>query len=118
MDRTEKQKVAICFVVCLLIMVGYWFFFPGRNDVSDIRNGADAVRNGIESAEEEQRDQAAALDRATDAADRSQQAVRDSQESAGRIEDIERSDAEIIGECQSILTAIRSRGKTESQSQN
>ena len=118
MDRTEKQKVAICFVVCLLIMVGYWFFFPGRNDVSDIGQRADAVRNELDSAREEQRDQAEALDRAENAADRSQQAIRDSQETADRIEEIERSGAEIIRDCQSIIASVRSRGKAENQNKD
>ena len=116
MDRTEKQKVAICFVVCLLIMVGYWFFFPGRNDVSDIGQRADTTRKELESAREEQRDQAAALDRAADAADRGQQAVRDSQETADRIQDLECSDSEIIRDCKSIIETVRARGETESQS--
>ena len=113
MELTKKEKVALCIGAGLLVVAGCWFWFAGRGDVSDIRNGADAVRNGIESAGKEQRDQAAALDRATDAADRSQQAVRDSQETADRIEEIERSDAEIIRDCKSILATVRARGKTK-----
>lgn len=114
----QINKKIMYLLAGLCIVVGCWYIFAGRGDVSDIRNGADTVRNGIESAGEEQRDQAEALDRATDAADRSQQAVRCGQETADRIEDIERSDAEIIRDCKSIITSVRARGKAEGQSQN
>ena len=109
----QINKKIVYLLAGLCIVASCWYIFAGRNDVSDIGQRADAVRDGIESAGEEQRDQAAALDRATDAADRSQQAVRDSQETADRIEEIERSDAEIIRDCKSILATVRARGKTK-----
>lgn len=116
MEITEKRQVVICVATGLLIVVASWFAFTGRGDVSDIKQRADETRNELESAQQEQRDQAESLNRATDAADRSQQAVRDSQETTSRIEDIERSDGEIIRECQSIIETVRGRGKTENQS--
>lgn len=97
----------------VFLVAGCWFYFAGRNDVSDLRNRADDTRNELTSAQEEQRDQAAALDRATSAADRSQDAIRDSAERADRVQELERSDAEIIRESQSILEAVRGRGKKE-----
>lgn len=97
----------------VLLVVGGWFYFAGRGDVSDLRRGADETRSELESAREEQRDQAAALDRAENAADRSQSAIRNSEERADRVEELERSDAEIISESQSILAAVRGRGKKE-----
>lgn len=118
MEITEKGKAVICVAVGLLIMAGYWFFFPGRNDVSDIGQRADETRNELDSAREEQRDQAESLERATDAADRGQQAVRDSQETAGKIQDLERSDTEIIRECKSILRDIRERSEAQGSSKN
>ena len=66
-----------------------------------------------ELTSEEQRDQAAALDRAANAADRSQSAIRDSEERADRVQELERSDAAVIRESQSILAAVRGRGKKE-----
>ena len=110
----QKYKTAICIALLLLALAGGWYFLAGRNDVSDIGERADAVRNELESAEAEQRDQAEALDRATVAAERSQSGIRNSQESADRIEDAERIDAEIIGKCQSIIESIRSRSEEES----
>lgn len=97
----------------VLLVASCWFYFAGRNDVSDIGDRADTVRSELESAGEEQRDQAAALDRAENAADRSQSAIRDSAERADRVQELERSDAEIIRESQSILEAIRGRGEAE-----
>lgn len=110
MQNREKLMVIAAGV---LLVAGSWFYFAGRNDVSDIRDRADDTRAGLESAEEEQRDQAATLDRATDAADRSQSAIRDSAERADRVQELERSDAEIIRECQSIIDRVRERGKKE-----
>ena len=97
----------------VLLVASCWFYFAGRGDVSDIGKRADDTRAGLESAGEEQRDQAAALDRAANAADRSQSAIRGSAERADRVEELERRDAEIISESQSILAAVRGRGKKE-----
>lgn len=109
----EKHYTAICISVAALLAIGVWFYFAVRGDVSNIRDRADTVRSELESAGEEQRDQAAALDRAENAADRSQSAIRDSEERADRVQELERSDAEIIRESQSILEAVRGRGKKE-----
>lgn len=109
----EKHYTAICISVAALLAIGVWFYFAGRGDVSDIGKRADDTRAGFESAGEEQRDQAAALDRAENAADRSQSAIRDSAERADRVEELERSDAEIIIESQSIIDRVRARGKKE-----
>lgn len=109
----EKHYTAICISVAALLAIGVWFYFAGRGDVSNIRDRADTVRSELESAGEEQRDQAAALDRAENAADRSQSAIRDSEERADRVQELERSDAEIIRESQSIIAAVRGRGKKE-----
>lgn len=109
----EKHYTVICISVAALLAIGVWFYFAGRGDVSNIRDRADTVRSELESAGEEQRDQAAALDRAENAADRSQSAIRDSTERADRVQELERSDAEIIRESQSILEAVRGRGKKE-----
>lgn len=107
-----SKKMALLAAGALFVAFG-WFYFAGRNDVSDIGKRADDTRAGFESAGEEQRDQAAALDRAENAADRSQSAIRDSAERADRVQELERSDAEIIRESQSILEAIRGRGEAE-----
>ena len=97
----------------VLLVAGGWFYFVGRGDVSDIRDRADTVRSELESAQKEQRDQAESFDRAESAADRGQSAIRGSAERADRVQELERSDAEIIRECQSIIDRVRERGKKE-----
>ena len=109
--QNYKKAIALCLL--LLALAGGWYFFAGRNDVSDIGKRADAVRNELADAEKAQRDQAAALDRAEAAANRSQSAIRDSEERADRVQELERSDAAVIRESQSILAAVRGRGKKE-----
>lgn len=109
--QNYKKAIALCLL--LLALAGGWYYLAGRNDVSDIGKRADETRSELESAREEQRDQAAALDRAEGAADRSRDAVRDSEERADRVQELERSDAEIIRESQSILETVRGRGKKE-----
>lgn len=106
MEITEKEKVVLCVGAGLLVVVSCWYIFASRNDVSDIRKRADTVRNELGSASEEQRDQAESLDRA-------EGAIRDSTERADRVQELERSDAEVIRESQSILDRVRARGKKE-----
>ena len=102
----EISKKMALLAAGVLLVASCWFYFAGRNDVSDIGKRADETRSELESAREEQRDQAAALDRADGA-------IRDSAERADRVQEIERSDAAVIRESQSILAAVRGRGKKE-----
>lgn len=107
-----SRKMAFLAAGALLAVFGC-FCFAGRGDVSDIGKRADETRSELESAREEQRDQAAALDRAENAADRSQSAIRDGEERADRVQELERGDAEIIRESQSIIDRVRERGPAQ-----
>lgn len=109
----QNREKLMAIAAGVLLVASGWFYFAGRGDVSDIGKRADETRSELESAREEQRDQAAALDRAENAADRSQSAIRGSAERADRVQSLERGDAEIITESQSILEAVRERGKKE-----
>ena len=102
----EIQKKAALLAAGVLILAFGWFYLAGRNDVSDIGKRADDTRARLESAREEQREQAGSLDRAAEA-------VRDSRERTDRIEENELRDAEIIKECKSILAAVRGRGEAK-----
>ena len=99
----QINKKIVYLLAGVLALASCWYFLAGRGDVSDIGKRADDTRAGLESADEEQRDQAGSLDRA--------EAVRNSADRAGRIEENERRDAEIIRECKSILERIRGRGE-------
>lgn len=107
-----SKKMALLAAGALLVASG-WFYFAGRGNVSDIGKRTDDTRAELTSAGEEQREQAATLDRAEGAADRSQSAIRESEERTDRVQELERTDAEIIRESQSILDRVRERGKAE-----
>lgn len=101
----EHKKIMYLFAGVLLV-ASCWFYFAGRNDVSDIGKRADSTRYELRRAGEEQREQAGSLDRA-------EEAVRNSADRAGRIEENERRDAEIIRECKSIIGRVRERGPAQ-----
>ncbi len=113
----EKKQAYYMFAIGTIIIVAVilWFVCAGRGDVSNLRNGADAIRTELTDAGESQRAEAAAIDRAADAADRSSTAITDSQRTAETIQKLERTDAEIITESRGILERVRERGGTENQ---
>lgn len=111
----EKKQAYYMFAIGTIIIVAVilWFVCAGRGDVSNLRNGADAIRTELTNAGESQQREAEAIDRAADAAKRSAAAITDSQRAAENITAIERSDAEIITESRGILKSVRERGGTE-----
>lgn len=99
--------ICIAAIICIA-MVGGWYWYTSRPDVSDHAGGADTTRKWIESAESGQREENAAISNATDA-------IRNGQQSNGEIESLERNDAGIIAECQGIIDRIRARGTAENE---
>lgn len=114
MDVKDKKKKCLVIVGIVLIIVCCGWFLSGRNDISDIRHRADETREQLTDARTAQQDQTAALNRAAREVDNSQSAVSESKKRSEQIQDIERTDSEIITECKSILTEIRERGTKES----
>lgn len=120
MEITEKEKIALCVGAGLLLVAGVWFWYAGRNDVFNFGERTNRVREQLSDAGESQSRTAESLDRASDLAE---SAERDNQEAGWRIEkiaegnrnlqDSERSVAAVIRESQSILAAVRGRGKKE-----
>ena len=107
MNENQKRLIGAGLIVGVIILCIYaWLASAGRNDVSDIRKRADETRYELRRADEEQHKQAESLDRA-------EEAVRNSADRAGRIEENELRDAEIIRECKSILAAVRGRGEAK-----
>lgn len=119
--ENKKQKLYAAALACVVLLTGLvWFLCAGRSDVSDIGKRADDTRSELTNAESSQSRTAESLDRASDLAE---SAERDNQEAGQGIEkieegnrnlqDSERGDAEIITESQSIIAAVRGRGKKE-----
>lgn len=117
-DNVDNQKRAYFIgglAVALVISVIIWFACAGRSTVHDLRNGSNGIRNELESAQDRQREERQAVDTAADAADRSTEAVENSQRTTEEIKSIERTDRELIENCQRIIQRIRERGRTESK---
>lgn len=113
-EVTNDRKKEIITILIVFILAFLWIWYGVG--VSDNGRGAESVRNELESAGEEQRIQTESLDRAEEADRNAQQSIRESQQSAGRIEErnteiqnLERSDAELIEQCQQILKGVRER---------
>ena len=119
MNGYKKEDVlVVVFLIAFLISVA--FMCTSRNDVCDNRYGADKVRDELTNAQTTQREEARAIDDTARAIDRSQKAVTNSEErieaseqTNREIASVERSDAEIVDECQSILASVRERTATE-----
>ena len=99
------------FVAAFLITV--FFMCAGRNAVHDIRKRAEPIRTELDNAQAAQRREAGAIEQASEATRRSTEAISNSQRATEDIKRMERKDAEIITECQSILRRVRERGRTQ-----
>lgn len=109
MYNEDKKIYAALAAIAVLLLSGFvWFFCAGRSDVSDIRRGAQSVTEQLDRAESGQRAEAESLDRAAEAASNSQRA-------AGKVQEIERRDSDLIGGSEEILQRVRERGGTENQ---
>jgi len=113
----NKEKIYFIGGIALFVVASIiiWFICAGRSTVHDLRNGSNDIRNELESAQDRQREERQAIDLAADAAERSTEAVGNSQRAAEEIQNIERTDAELIENCQRIIQQVRARGRTESK---
>lgn len=111
----EKKQAYYMFAIGTIIIVAVilWFVCAGRGDVSNLRNGADTVRNELDNARTAQQGQVDTLRQASEATERSAGAVENSKRANQEISRIERTDAELIRESQSILERVRARGGAE-----
>ncbi len=113
-DYKKEDIFVIVFIVAFIISVV--FMCTSRNNLHDNGNSADAIRNELEHAQEAQCDEATAIretkqsiNRSKAAVTNSEAAVTNSEQTNKEIANVERSDAEIIAESQSILRAVRER---------
>lgn len=114
--ENQKKYTIISIGIIILLAFGVWYMFAGRTAIYDLRNSADATREGLKSAEDEQREQREAIDKAGNAANRSAESIKDSQRTATEIKRLERSDAEVITDGQRILQEVRNGSRTQDKS--
>ena len=104
----SQKTVVLCFCAVAILFVVAIVLSAVRlcgNDVHDNGSGADAVRNELSTATGKLGEQTETI---TDA-------IGETQEIRGATESIlatERGDAELIGECRSILASVRARAET------
>lgn len=111
MNDKKEDILMLVFVASFLVAV--WFLCTGRNAVHDLRFGTDSIRTELNNAKEAQQREAGAIEQASEATRRSTEAISNSQRATEEIKRMERKDAEIIAECQSILRTVRERGGTQ-----
>lgn len=111
MNDKKEDILMLVFVASFLAAV--WFLCTGRNAVHDIRERANPIRRELGNAQAAQRREAETIERASEAARRSTEAISNSQQSATKIKRIEQDDIELIRECQSIIGAVRERGSVQ-----
>lgn len=108
-----RKEDVILFVFSAVFIVAVFFLCSGRTSVHDIRKRAEPLRTELDNARRTQQEQANTLNEAGKAVTRSREAVKDSERTNKEIEGIEQGDAEIIGECQSIVKNVRKRSRTQ-----
>lgn len=113
-DKKELiKRTFICVLFVLLCYSAVHFIIGTRKDIHDNGHGANAVRNEFRSIEKAQQEETRVIDDTARAITRGKQAVDESTRTNKEIADVERADAEIIDECQSILRRVRERNKSE-----
>lgn len=109
----DRKETTVLFVFIVVFIVAVFFLCSGRTSVHNIRKRAEPLRTELDNARRTQQEQANTLNEAGKAVTRSREAVKDSERTNKEIAGIEQGDAEIIGECQSIVKNVRKRGKTQ-----
>ncbi len=111
--KDRKVKELALLAAGLALVAGCWFYFAGRNDVSDIGDGADRVRRELADAEDSQSRTTESLNRASELADSAAGRNERIAEGNRKLQDSERGDEEIITESQRILERVRARGEAK-----
>lgn len=109
----DRKETVILFTFIVVFVGAVFFLCAGRTSVYDLRIRADSVRGELNNAKEAQQREAGAIEQASEATRRSTEAISNSQRTAEEIQRMERDDIELIRECQSILSTVRERGRTQ-----
>lgn len=108
MNDYKKEDILVGIFI-LAFICAVLFCCTSRNNLHDNGNSADAIRNELEHAQEAQCEETTAIRETKQSINRSEAAVTNSEQTNKEIANVERSDAEIIAESQSILARIRER---------
>lgn len=109
----QNREKLMAIAAGVLLVAGVWFCYAGRNDVFNFGERTNRVKEQLSDAGESQSRTAESLDRASDLAGSAEGRAEKIERGNQQLQSSERSDAEIIRESQSILEAVRGRGKKE-----
>lgn len=111
-DKKEFIKRTFICVLFVLLCYSAVYFIIGTRNVHDNGHGADKVRNELEHAQAAQQEETRAIDETARAITRGKERVDESTRTNKEIASVERSDAEIISECEQVLARVRERKAT------
>ena len=121
MKNGYKEDILVGILILAFLISVIFMCTCGKN-VYDNRNGIDNVRNELENATNSQREEARTIDETKQSINGSETAITNSEErietsqqTNREITDTERTDAEIIGECQQVLKRVRERQQEETK---
>lgn len=103
-------------VACLIIILACYFAFAyisTRTNIQNHGNGTNAARDEFKTIRDAQREETRVIDDTAESITRGKERVDESERTNKEITSIERTDGEIIAECQQILKRVRERTTTE-----
>ena len=109
-NTTKSRNYIIAGVLVILLCA---LALRSCGSLSDNGSGADAIGNQLNAAESNQQSITAEIKNAAGTAGRSEEAINNADAAAERIESGQREAGAIIADCQSIVKAVRERGKRE-----
>lgn len=115
-ERMNEKELIKRLVACLIIILACYFAFAyigTRKDIHNNGHGTNAARDELTNAQTTQREEKRTIDETEKAISRSQKGIDESTRTNKSIEKLERKDAEIIDDCQSILASVRDRNSSK-----
>lgn len=109
-EKTAKNRIYIIVGVLAILLCAVALRSCG---VHDNGSRADEVREQLDAAGSNQQTITAEIENAAETAGRSEEAINNADAAAERIESGQREAGAIIADCQSIVKAVRARGKSE-----
>lgn len=113
-DVAVSVLIAVVFLVAVFI-AGYCVGFERAEDVYCNGTGTEHVSNELEQAGTNISNATSGIKEAQGTADAVSGTIKDAQSTADYIHGTAKTSTELIGQCQSIIERIRSRGETETK---
>ena len=113
MNEQEKSSNRLYIGIIIVALAFCAAYFLRSCGLHDNGSGADAVREQLNAAGSNQQSITAGIENAAGTAGKSEEAINNADAAAERIESGQREAGAIIADCQSIVKAVRARGKSK-----